>query len=140
DDEQISPFSPTETFSFTGASRVPGIVGGIDLIGPFNSTGLSPTDSRRKLFVCEPEVPERERACAEQIAVDLARRAFRRPVGAGDLERLMPFYEEGRQGPGGFDEGIEVLVTAVLASPDFLYRAIAPPAEAAAEDKRYALD
>ena len=138
DDEQITPFSPTGTFSFTGAPRVPGIFGGVDLIGPFESPRLSPTESRRKLFVCEPEVPERERTCAEQIAVDLARRAFRRPIGQADLDRLMPFYEEGRRGPGGFDEGIELLVTAVLASPDFLYRTIAPPA--APEADRYALD
>src|SRR5690606_37021495 len=137
DDEQITPFSPTETFSFTGAPRVPGIYGGVDLIGPFGSTGVSPTESRRKLFICEPEVPERERACAEQIAVDLARRAFRRPVSQADLDRLMPFFEEGRRGPGGFDEGIELLVTAVLASPDFLYRTIAPRDE---ESGRYALD
>src|SRR5690606_26921282 len=58
DDEHITSFSPSETFSFTGAPRVPGIVGGIDMAGPFNSTGLSPTPSRRKLFVCEPEVAE----------------------------------------------------------------------------------
>ena len=105
---------------------MPGIFGGIDMIGPYSPTGLSPTPSRRKLFVCEPEVPERERACAEQIGTDLARRAFRRPVNQADLDRLMPFYEEGRSGPGGFDEGIELMTTAVLASPDFLYRSIAP--------------
>ncbi|HEY8519323.1 MAG TPA: DUF1592 domain-containing protein [Gammaproteobacteria bacterium] len=137
DDEMITPFSPTDTFSFTGAPRVPGIYGGVDLIGPFDSTGLSPTESRRKLFICEPEVPERERACAEQIAVNLARRAFRRPIGQADLDRLMPFYEEGRRGPGGFDEGLELLVTAVLASPDFLFRTIAPRADA---DGQYPLD
>jgi hypothetical protein len=130
DDEQITPFDPADSFSFTGAPRVPGIFGGVDMIGPYGSPGLSPTASRRKLFVCEPEVPERERACAEQITVNLARRAFRRPIGQADLDRLMPFYEEGRRGPGGFDEGIELLVTAVLASPDFLYRAIAPRAPA----------
>ena len=71
-------------------------------------------------------MPERERACAEQIGTDLARRAYRRPVNQADLDRLMPFYEEGRSGPGGFDEGIELMTTAVLASPDFLYRSIAP--------------
>jgi hypothetical protein len=130
DDEQITPFDPADSFSFTGAPRVPGIFGGVDMIGPYGSSGLSPTASRRKLFVCEPEVPEREQACAEQIAINLARRAFRRPIGQADLDRLMPFYEEGRGGPGGFDEGIELLVTAVLASPDFLYRAVAPRAGA----------
>jgi hypothetical protein len=128
DDEQITPFDPADSFSFTGAPRVPGIFGGVDMIGPYGSQGLSPTASRRRLFVCEPEVAERERVCAEQIAVNLARRAFRRPIGQADLDRLMPFYDEGRRGPGGFDEGIELLVTAVLASPDFLYRAIAPRA------------
>jgi hypothetical protein len=84
-----------------------------------------------------PEVQERERACAEQITAALARRAFRRPVTQSDLDRLMPFYEEGRRGPGGFDEGIELMVTAVLASPDFLYRAVVP--RAPATDGRYAL-
>jgi hypothetical protein len=136
-DEPVSDFSPTESFSYSGQPRVPGIFGAIDMTGPYASTGLSPTPSRKKLFVCEPEVPERERACAEQIATDLARRAFRRPVNQSDLDRLMPFYEEGRQGPGGFDEGIELLTTAVLASPDFLYRSIAPRA---AEGESYALD
>jgi hypothetical protein len=136
-DEQISTFTPQQTFSSTGAPRVPGIVGGINLIGPYNSPGLSPTASRRKLFVCEPEVPDRERACAEQIARNFARRAFRRPVSQADLDRLMPFYEEGRVG-AGFDDGIELMVTAVLASPDFLYRAIAPRGAPGAD--AYALD
>jgi hypothetical protein len=125
-DEQISDFSPTDSFSYTGAPRVPGVFGGVAMTGPYASPGLSPTPSRRKLFVCVPEVADRERACAEQITANLARRAFRRPVNQADLDRLMPFYEEGRKGPGGFDEGIELMVAAVLASPDFLYRSIAP--------------
>jgi uncharacterized protein DUF1592/uncharacterized protein DUF1588/uncharacterized protein DUF1585/uncharacterized protein DUF1587/uncharacterized protein DUF1595 len=137
-DEQVSTFTPQQTFSFMGAGRVPVIFGGINLIGPFNSPGLSPTATRRKLFICEPEVPERERACAEQITTNLARRAFRRPVTQADLERLMPFYEEGRSGQGGFDEGIELMATAVLASPDFLYRTVAP--RNSADVDRYALD
>jgi hypothetical protein len=130
DDELIS--DGVGDFSFGGAARVPGIAGGINLVGPFNATGLTRTASRRKLFVCEPEVAERERECAVEIAANLARRAFRRPVGQADLDRLMPFFEEGRQGAGGFDEGIEVMTAAVLSSPDFLYRAIAPSADAAA--------
>ncbi len=137
-DEQISTFAPQRSFSFTGAERVPGIVGGVNLIGPYQSTGLSPTATRKKLFVCEPEVAARERACAEQITTNLARRAFRRPVTRADLDRLMPFYEAGRKAPGGFDEGIELMATAVLASPDFLYRAIKPRSGAGGD--AYALD
>src|SRR5262249_22315012 len=80
---------------------------------------------------------DRERACAEQIAANLARRAFRRPVSQADLDRLMPFYEQGRAGTGGFDEGVELMVTAVLASPDFLYREVAP--RGTAGESSYAL-
>lgn len=126
DDEQISDFNPGRSFSFDGPPRVPGITSGITLLGPFNATGLTKTASRRKLFVCEPEVVERERECAVEIAANLARRAFRRPVSQSDVDRLLPFFEEGRKGPGGFDEGIEVMTAAVLSSPDFLYRSIEP--------------
>ncbi len=43
------------------------------------------------------------------------------------MARLMPFYEAGRQDGGSFDQGIEQVVAAVLASPEFLYRAIRGP-------------
>ena len=137
-DEQISTFSPTRSFSFSGAPRVPTIVAGIDMIGPYRSTGLSPSQSREQLFICEPEVVERERACAERITANLAKRAFRRPVTQADLDRLMPFYGQGREESGSFDGGIEFVVTAVLASPDFLYRAITPGQDVPAD--QYALD
>src|SRR5881397_309781 len=39
----------------------------------------------------------------------------------------MPFYEAARKEGGNFDQGIERLVAAVLASPQFLYRAIRGP-------------
>ncbi|HSC13686.1 MAG TPA: DUF1592 domain-containing protein [Gammaproteobacteria bacterium] len=128
DDEQIGG-GAGQDFSFGGAARMPVIAGGINLVGPFNSTGLTRTASRRKLFVCEPEVADRERECATEIAANLARRAFRRPVSQTDLDRLLPFYDEGRKGAGGFDEGIELMTSAVLSSPDFLYRAIAPTSD-----------
>ena len=128
-DEHISTFAPARSFSYSGAPRVPTIAGGIDMIGPYNSTGVSRTASRELLFICEPEVADRELACAEQITANLARRAFRRPVSAADVERLMPFFERGREASGTFDGGIELMTTAVLASPDFLYRAIAPAAQ-----------
>jgi mono/diheme cytochrome c family protein len=135
-DEQIATRSD-RSFSFAGAPRVPVINGGIDLVGPYNATGVARTSSRELIFACEPEVPERERECAERIAASLAERAFRRPATQADLDRIMPFYEEGRRGRGGFDEGIELVVMAVLASPDFLYRTIKP---SAADTESYPLD
>ena len=121
-EDHIFGFQPYGGFSYMGKMRVPRVIGSIEVEGPFGATGLSRTASRDKIFVCTPASAADERPCAERIAKTLATRAFRRPAGADDLERLMPFYENGRAA-GNFDTGIEQLVTAVLASPDFLYRA-----------------
>jgi mono/diheme cytochrome c family protein len=123
--------------AFSG--RMPRLVDGVEIVGPYNPTGVSTTTSRALIFVCDAKT-KGEPACAKQITENLARRAFRRPATAQDLSRLMPFYETGRreaqarQGEandgGTFDQGIEQVVAAVLGSPEFLYRAIRGPAGA----------
>jgi hypothetical protein len=102
------------------------LLGGVVVAGPFNPTGVSMTPSRALIFVCDPKKGS-EPACARQIAENLARRAFRRPVTTEDMNRLMPFYEEERRNGGTFDQGIEQIVAAVLVSPQFLYRTIRGP-------------
>ncbi len=136
-EDHIFGFQPYGGFDYVGKMRVPRVIGRIVVEGPFGDTGLSRTASRDKILVCTPGSLADERPCAERIATTLATRAFRRPVDTGDVERLMPFYENGRAA-GNFDTGVEQLVTAVLASPDFLYRAIAPSPEDRAET--FALD
>src|SRR5262245_24344206 len=127
-EDHLYGFQPYGGFSYNGKLRVPKIHGAVQVEGPFGVTSLSHTASRDKIFACTPASSADERACAERIAKSLATRAFRRPAGADDVERLMPFYENGRR-LGTFDTGVEQLVTAVLASPDFLYRAVAPSAD-----------
>jgi len=104
--------------------RMPHLRDGVEVAGPFNPTGVSRTPSRALIFICSPKTPEQESACARQITENLARRAFRRPVTAEEMKRLMPFYEAGRRDGGTFDQGIEQVVAAVLVSPQFLYRSI----------------
>ena len=106
--------------------RMAELRGGVEVSGPFNPTGISTTPSRALIFTCDPQTTG-EAACARKITENLARRAFRRPVAAEDLNRLMPFYEAGRRDGGSFDQGIEQVVAAVLVSPQFLYRAIRGP-------------
>ena len=113
-----------------GRLRVPRLLDGVTVNGPFNAKGVSMSASREKIFVCEPKAASEERACAEQIAANLARRAYRRPVTKADVDALMPFYETGHKEPGGFGSGVKYIVTAVLSSPDFLYRAIQPAGNA----------
>ncbi len=104
-DELVSTFTPQKTFSSTGAPRVPGLDGGINLIGPFNSPGLSPTASRKKLFVCQPEVADRERACA--VADHLASRAPRVPPSRieGGRRQAHAVLRRGAQGAGRLRRG-----------------------------------
>jgi hypothetical protein len=109
-----------------GNGRMARLADGVEILGPYNPTGISNTASRALIFICDPKKMGEE-ACAKQITENLTRRAFRRPVTADDVALLMPFYEAGRKDGGSFDQGIEQVVAAVLASPDFLYRAIRGP-------------
>jgi mono/diheme cytochrome c family protein len=110
----------------TGHGRIgmPIIRDGVQVAGPYSPQGLSLSASRAKIFICQPKNEAEERPCAERITRHLATAAFRRPVTDADVKVLMKFYDTGRAEPGGFDSGVTELVTAVLSSPDFLYRAI----------------
>ncbi len=116
-----------EPTGYGKVSGMPIIRDGIEVVGPFAPHGLSLSNSRAKIFVCEPKAQSEERPCAERIARHMATEAFRRPVTDADLKWLMKFYETGRGEKGGFDSGVTELITAILSSPDFLYRAISAP-------------
>jgi hypothetical protein len=131
--DEFVGFLPGDAFS--RGTREPRVAGGVDVVGPFDSPGVSETPSRRRVFICRPGKND-ERACARRIAANLARRAFRRPVTDEDVDGLMPYFDRGRRqdavppktdGEGGFDAGIEQMIAAVLASPDFLFRAVRTP-------------
>ena len=128
--DEFVGFLPGDAFS--RGDREPRLQAGVDVVGPFNSPGVSETPSRRKIFICRPQ-GNQEKACVRRIAENLARRAFRRPVTAEDLDSLMPHFDNGRA--AGFDSGVEQLVAAVLVSPEFLFRAIHTPQDPAVRPK-----
>ena len=96
--------------------------------GPYRVTGVSETPVRQKIFSCRPTLPSEERGCARQIVSRLGADAYRRPLTAGEIDRLMPFYEKGAGGAGGagkaggFEGGIRTALEAILASPYFIFR------------------
>jgi hypothetical protein len=124
-DENVSAgFRGTGNLGFgSGTDRMARLGNGIEILGPYNATGISKTPSRALIFVCDPKTSG-ETACARKITENLARRAFRGPVTPETVTRLMAFYDFGRENNGTFDEGIEQVVMGVLASPEFLYRSI----------------
>ena len=91
------------------------------IVGPEHPTGLSETESRKRIFTCQPTAPSEQRACAESILLRVATRAYRRPVASEEFARLSALYETG-SAEGGFEEGVRMALQAILASPFFVFR------------------
>jgi hypothetical protein len=102
-------------------------VGTMRIEGPFNATAAKDSPSRRKIFTCTPKSAAEETACARRIVTNLATYAFRRPAAPPDVDLLMQFYKFGRE-EKNFEQGIEMALARVLASPQFIYRIEEQPA------------
>ena len=89
--------------------------------GPYNTTGISETATRSKVFSCRPTVPSEELGCAREIVSRLASEAYRRPLSDNDISGLMNFYSAG-SARGGFEGGVRRALEAILASPHFVFR------------------
>jgi hypothetical protein len=107
-----------EVHLITGLPRLKAVM----VEGPYKVTGISPTPSREKIFLCKAAAATEETACATKIVTNLARRAYRRPATTSDVEAPMKFYRQARESGGNFDSGIRSALARILASPSFLYR------------------
>ncbi len=101
----------------------------IEVQGPFDPAGLSQTPAREMIFPCLPQAASEEDACARQIISRIARLAWRGPVADGDMQTLLSIYDTSKAA-AGFEQGVRRALTAVLASPKFLYRVESLPADA----------
>ena len=124
-DEIYSDFRTDSAFATGGG------VSSIAITGPFNPTGPGDTPSRRRIFICRPTAAAEETGCARKILSALARRAYRGPVTAAELDTLMTFYQQGRHS-GDFESGIQQALARVLVAPRFVYRVEEEPAGVAA--------
>jgi hypothetical protein len=131
-DDLVAPIdytlSDTEYGDSAGITALPH-VRDFSITGPLKVTGVSDTPSRRRIFVCRPTSPGDEIPCARKIVQTLASDAYRRPATNEDVEQLMTFYGEARQGRD-FEAGIKTTLQALLASPKFLFRFESEPANA----------
>lgn len=67
---------------------------------------------------CSPE-PD-DRACAADFVASFGARAFRRPIEDIEREAMLAVYDVGREG-AAFEDGVRLVVTAILQSASFLY-------------------
>lgn len=92
------------------------------------------TPSRQRIFSSYPQAPSEEAECAEEILLDLARQAFRRPVTVNDIEQPLKLYRQARRSGQSYEEGIAGGLSGILASPHFLFRIERQPEAIAAGD------
>jgi cytochrome c551/c552 len=97
-------------------------VDNVTVSGPYQAQASRDSESRRRIFVCQTQTT----ACARQILGRFARLAYRRPVTEADLAPLMKLFALGRADGHSFDAGIELALSAVLVSPNFLFRKETP--------------
>src|SRR5204862_1924186 len=105
----------------------------LSIEGPFQAKGADHNPSRARIFTCRPVKAAEELPCARKILSTLAHRAYRRPLQESDLEQLLSFYQRKRNNQGNFEQGIESALQLILASPEFLFRFEADPADLPAE-------
>lgn len=78
-------------------------------------------DTQLKLFAPGQRQPSLE-AAARAVIGTFATRAFRRPLLPQEMERFMAIYRLAGQKGGNFEQSVQTSLTAVLVSPNFLFR------------------
>lgn len=118
--------SMTGTEASYGTTSPPNLMH-LTVEGPYNTTGISETPTRKRIFSCRPTLAAEEQPCAEEIITRLASQAFSQDINARQLSDLMRFYKLGAS-DGGFEMGIRAALEATLSSPRFLFRIERAPA------------
>ena len=124
------PYLRPYTNTTGGDTRHQPYLASVVITGPYEASDAPPTEetpSRARIFTCRPAEGDaaEARACASEILSTLARRAYRRPVIARDLDVLLDFYDRGSA--GGFEAGVELALRRLLVSPEFLFRVVRDP-------------
>jgi hypothetical protein len=97
-------------------------VNSVDVGGPYaQATGPSRA-SLQKIYTCGHVKSAHNALCARRIVTSLARRAFRRPVTARELDSYVDLVKRVEKQEGLLAEGLAVGIHAILVSPDFLFR------------------
>lgn len=85
--------------------------------------------TRERLLAVRPQDPTKESQAARENLQKLASRAFRRPIIAEELDRLVVLFEDARADGLPFDEAVLYAMRGVLISPSFLFIAEQRPSE-----------
>jgi hypothetical protein len=117
---ELKPLTPGQSQVRSLAIRIASVT----LRGPMDATHyVCPKNYERFFPRNVPESPEGRREYARELLEKFATRAFRRPVAATTVDRLVDLAARLYSQPGhSFEAGIAQALTAVLGSPQFLFR------------------
>ena len=93
----------------------------IEVRGPFSDEVPALHAAHRGIFFRQPGRGTTNRV-AREILQRFTDRAFRRPATAAEVDRLMTLFDQARGDGDGFEASVKQALTAVLVSPQFLYR------------------
>ena len=98
------------------------IVDSLEIEGPLDLPPPPPSDIEKRLLFCGPADGAAGESCAANIIRRFASRAFRRPATDEEVAGLLSLYRSAREQGESFPLACKVPLTAVLVSPQFLYR------------------
>ena len=97
-------------------------IANVEVGGPYSQVSAPSAESAARVFICGHQRGQHAPACARRIMTSLARRAFRRSVPAAEIDQYVSLLREAEQEERSFEEGLAVGISALLVSPDFLFR------------------
>ena len=91
-------------------------VGGLELTGPFDTRPAT----QKRLLACAETASQEEQT--REVLSRFLRRAFRRRLEPGELDRHAALVDEAVKAGRGWHEGVQLAMQAALCSPKFLFR------------------
>ena len=103
----------------------------IEIDGPIGLPPPAPPEAYRKIFFCKPSPSRTTNDCLHAIIGAFASRAYRRPISAGEIAALTGFAQNLLKNGASFEDAVRGPLTAVLVSPNFLFRGETLPGQGA---------
>lgn len=94
----------------------------LDVRGPVRQVAPELTSSHRKVISCGHGFGTHNASCMRRVLTPFLQRAYRRPVSAPEVNRLIAVAQTAVDQGESFEQGIRLAVEAALVSPKFLFR------------------
>ena len=99
----------------------------IEIEGPIGGASKPLPESTKRILQTIPKTEADNKTAAKAVLTSFATRAYRRPVTADEVQRLLKLYDIAEGQGDSFEKAIRLPLKAILVSPHFLFRVEADP-------------